>query len=97
MAFLLNKTYIIHTLYPKLLPNVEFFGVKCTISVPRGGANKDWQTTMEMVGKTVADAIKELQEIPIEELVPNRVKKFLSMTRDVEIFQLDHTPEEKQV
>lgn len=67
------------------------------IDEPAGGAHKDWQTTMEMVGKTVADAIKELQEVPIEELVPNRVKKFLSMTRDVEIFQPDHVSEEKQV
>ena len=67
------------------------------IDEPAGGAHKDWQTTMEMVGKTVADAVKELQEVPIEELVSNRVRKFLSMTRDVEIFQPDHTPEEKQV
>ena len=67
------------------------------IDEPAGGAHKDWQTTMEMVGKTVADALKELQEIPVEELVPNRVKKFLSMTRDVEIFQPDHVSEEKQV
>lgn len=67
------------------------------ISEPAGGAHTDWQTTMELVAKTVADAIKELQEIPVEELVPNRVKKFLSMTRDVEIFQPDHVSEEKQV
>jgi len=67
------------------------------ISEPAGGAHTDWQTTMELVAKTVADAIKELQEIPVEELVPNRVKKFLSMTRDVEIFQPDRVPEEKQV
>ena len=67
------------------------------IAEPAGGAHKDWQTTMELLGKSVADAIKELQEIPVDELVPNRVKKFLSMTRDVEIFQPDHTPEEKQV
>lgn len=67
------------------------------ISEPAGGAHTDWQTTMELVGKTVADAIKELQEVPVEELVPNRVKKFLSMTRDVEIFQPDRVPEEKQV
>jgi len=67
------------------------------IDEPAGGAHKDWQTTMELVGKTVADAITELQEIPVDELVPNRVKKFLAMTRDVEIFQPDHTPEEKQI
>jgi len=67
------------------------------IDEPAGGAHKDWQTTMEMVGKTVADAIRELTEIPVEELVQLRVKKFLSMTRDVEIFQPDHVSEEKQV
>jgi len=67
------------------------------ISEPAGGAHKDWQTTMEMVGKTVAEAIKELQEIPTDELVKMRAKKFLSMTRDVEIFQPDHISEEKQV
>ena len=67
------------------------------IAEPAGGAHKDWQTTMELLGKFVADAIKELQEIPVDELVPARVKKFLSMTRDVEIFQPEHIPEEKQV
>lgn len=67
------------------------------ISEPAGGAHKDWQTTMEMVGKTVAEAIKELQDTPIDELVVMRAKKFLSMTRDVEIFQPDHVSEEKQV
>lgn len=67
------------------------------IAEPAGGAHTDWQTTMELVAKTVADAIKELQTVPVDELVPNRVKKFLSMTRDVEIFQPDHVSEEKQV
>lgn len=57
------------------------------ISEPAGGAHKDWQTTMELLAKAVADEIKELQEIPIEELVPQRTKKFLAMTRDVEIYQ----------
>jgi hypothetical protein len=52
---------------------------------------------MDLVGKTVADAIKELQEIPIDELIPMREKKFLSMTRDVEIFQPGHTAEEKLI
>lgn len=67
------------------------------INEPAGGAHKDWQTTMEMVARTVSDALTELAEIPIDELVANRARKFLSMTRDVEIFQPDHTPEEKQV
>ncbi len=67
------------------------------ISEPSGGAQADWQTTMEMVAKSVADAISELQEIPVDELPSLRAKKFLSMTRDVEIYQPDRVPEEKQV
>ena len=67
------------------------------IDEPAGGAHKDWQTTMELVAKSVADAIKELQEVPTEDLIPNRTKKFLSMTRDVEIYQPGHVSEEKQV
>lgn len=57
------------------------------IAEPAGGAHTDWQTTMELLAKSVADAIKELQEMPVDELVPNRTKKFLAMTRDVEIYQ----------
>ena len=67
------------------------------IAEPSGGAQKDWQTTMEMVAKAVADSIKELQDISVDELPSLRAKKFLSMTRDVEIYQPDYTPEEKQV
>ncbi len=59
------------------------------ISEPAGGAHKDWQTTMELLAKAVTDAITELQEIPVEDLVPQRAKKFLAMTRDVEIYQPD--------
>ena len=67
------------------------------ISEPSGGAQKDWQTTMELVAKSVADAIIELQEIPVSDLPQERAKKFLSMTRDVEIYQPDRVSEEKQV
>ena len=67
------------------------------IDEPAGGAHKDWQTTMELLAKSVADALTELKDIPTDELIPLRMKKFLSMTRDVEIFQPEHTPEEKQV
>jgi acetyl-CoA carboxylase carboxyl transferase subunit alpha len=67
------------------------------ISEPAGGAHQDWQTTMELVAKAVADAINELKEIPVEDLVPERAKKFISMTRDVEIFQPGHISEEKSV
>ena len=67
------------------------------INEPAGGAHKDWQTTMELLAKSVADALNELKEVPVEELIPMRAKKFLAMTRDVEIFQPGHTPEEKQV
>ena len=67
------------------------------ISEPAGGAQKDWQTTMELLAKSVADALNELKDIPVDELPEQRAKKFLSMTRDVEIFQPEHTPEEKQI
>ena len=67
------------------------------ISEPAGGAQKDWQTTMELVAKSVADAIKELENIPTDELPAQRARKFLSMTRDVEIYQPDHVGEDKQV
>ena len=67
------------------------------IDEPSGGAQADWQTTMQLVAKSVADAINELREIPVDELPAERAKKFLSMTRDVEIYQPDHIPEEKQV
>ena len=67
------------------------------ISEPAGGAQKDWQTTMELVAKAVADALNELKDVPVDELPAQRARKFISMTRDVEIFQPEHTPEEKQV
>ncbi|MCQ2581923.1 MAG: acetyl-CoA carboxylase, carboxyltransferase subunit beta [Alphaproteobacteria bacterium] len=57
------------------------------IQEPLGGAHTDWQTTMELVADTVAGAIKELSEIPVDELPIKRGEKFLAMTRDVEIFQ----------
>ncbi|MBO7645142.1 MAG: acetyl-CoA carboxylase carboxyltransferase subunit beta [Alphaproteobacteria bacterium] len=67
------------------------------INEPSGGAQNDWQTTMELVAKSIADAIGELQEVPVDELPSLRAKKFLAMTRDVEIYQPDHVSEEKQV
>jgi acetyl-CoA carboxylase carboxyl transferase subunit alpha len=67
------------------------------INEPSGGAQADWQTTMELVAKSVADAINELRETPTDELPAQRARKFLSMTRDVEIYQPDRVPEEKQV
>ena len=67
------------------------------INEPAGGAHKDWQTTMELLAKSVADALVELKDIPVEELVLMRAKKFFAMTRDVEIYQPGHVGEEKQV
>ena len=67
------------------------------IEEPSGGAHKDWQTTMELLAKSVADALEELKDIPVEELITERARKFFSMTRDVEIFQPGHTSEEKAV
>lgn len=60
------------------------------IEEPAGGAHTDWQTTMEMLSKTVAKHIKELQEIPTSELYSRRAEKFIAMTRDVEIYQPEH-------
>ena len=57
------------------------------ISEPTGGAHNDWQTTMELVANTVTTALESLREIPVEELPARRAEKFISMTRDVEIYQ----------
>ena len=65
------------------------------IDEPAGGAHTDWQTTMELLSTAVAEQIKELQKIPVEELQPRRTEKFLAMTRDVEIYQPEHDAEDK--
>ena len=64
------------------------------IPEPAGGAHTDWQTTMELLANAVAKQITELQEIPVSELPARRADKFLSMTRDVEIYQPEHIGEE---
>ena len=64
------------------------------IPEPAGGAHTDWQTTMELLANAVAKQISELQEIPASELPARRADKFLSMTRDVEIYQPEHIGEE---
>lgn len=64
------------------------------IHEPAGGAHTDWQTTMELLGKSVAKHILELQQIPVSELPLRRAEKFLAMTRDVEIYQPEHVGEE---
>jgi acetyl-CoA carboxylase carboxyl transferase subunit beta len=61
---------------------------------PAGGAHTDWQTTMELLANAVVKHIIELQEIPASELPSYRADKFLSMTRDVEIYQPEHIGEE---
>jgi acetyl-CoA carboxylase carboxyl transferase subunit alpha len=63
------------------------------VEEPAGGAHLDWQTTMEMLSVAVADSIKELQEVPVNELPVKRCEKFIAMTRDVEIYQPDHKAE----
>ena len=67
------------------------------IDEPAGGAHTDWQTTMELLAKAVSDALEELKDIPVDELTTERAKKFLSMTRDVEIYQPAPTPEDKKI
>ncbi len=64
------------------------------IHEPAGGAHTDWQTTMELLATSVAEQIKELQQIPLAELSTRRADKFLAMTRDVEIYQPEHPGEE---
>lgn len=57
------------------------------IKEPGKGAHTNWQTTMELLAASVVKHIKELQEIPVEELPRKRTEKFFAMTRDVEIYQ----------
>jgi acetyl-CoA carboxylase carboxyl transferase subunit beta len=64
------------------------------IPEPAGGAHTDWQTTMELLANAVAKHITELQEVSASELPSRRADKFLSMTRDVEIYQPEHIGEE---
>lgn len=64
------------------------------ISEPSAGAHTDWQTTMEHLSLSVAKHIAELQEIPRDQLPTKRAEKFLSMTRDVEIYQPEHNAED---
>lgn len=64
------------------------------IHEPAGGAHTDWQTTMELLASAVAEHLRELQQIPYEELPARRAEKFLAMTRDVEIYQPEHIGEE---
>ena len=63
------------------------------ISEPTGGAHNDWQTTMELVASAVTNALDSLKEIPVDELPARRAEKFISMTRDVEIYQPEPTTE----
>ena len=63
------------------------------IHEPAGGAHTDWQTTMELLAKSVAQHLTELQQIPVEDLPAMRADKFLAMTRDVEIYQPEHNSE----
>ncbi len=59
------------------------------IDEPAGGAHTDWQTTMELLSAVVAENIRELQEIPVDELPARRAEKYMAMTRDVEIYAPD--------
>ncbi|MDR1360691.1 MAG: acetyl-CoA carboxylase, carboxyltransferase subunit beta [Rickettsiales bacterium] len=61
--------------------------VDAVVKEPGGGAHNDWQTTMELLGAAVAEAVKELAEIPVADLPERRADKFIAMTRDVEIYQ----------
>jgi len=64
------------------------------IAEPAGGAHRDWQTTMELVASAVTNALESLRDIPVDELPAKRADKFISMTRDVEIYQPEPVTEE---
>ena len=64
------------------------------VSEPAGGAHTDWQTTMQLLAAAVADQIRELSEIPRDQLPAKRAEKFIAMTRDVEIYQPEHKTEQ---
>jgi acetyl-CoA carboxylase carboxyl transferase subunit beta len=64
------------------------------IPEPSGGAHNDWQTTMEHLSLAVSEHIVELMEIPVSQLPGRRADKFISMTRDVEIYQPEHKVDE---
>ncbi|MBO9399752.1 acetyl-CoA carboxylase carboxyltransferase subunit alpha [Shimia sp. R9_3] len=49
------------------------------IAEPKGGAHRDRVATMENVRKAIEDMLGELAEMPADELVSNRRKKFLNI------------------
>ncbi|MBO9407651.1 acetyl-CoA carboxylase carboxyltransferase subunit alpha [Shimia sp. R9_1] len=49
------------------------------IAEPKGGAHRDRAATMENVRKAIEDMLGELAEMPADELVSNRRKKFLNI------------------
>lgn len=63
------------------------------VQEPAGGAHTDWQTTMELLSSAVAEHISELQKQDPQTLPDTRAAKFLSMTRDVEIYGPEHKSE----
>lgn len=63
------------------------------VKEPGKGAHTDWQTTMELLSTAVVRNVKELQELPADGLPESRAKKFLSMTRDIEMYQPENEEE----
>ncbi len=53
------------------------------VAEPAGGAQNDWQKTMENLGAAVVKSIKELQKTASNKLPTKRADKYLAMTRDV--------------
>ena len=51
---------------------------------PAGGAHKDWQAAMELLGEAVVRNLREIMKTPNVQLPENRARKFFAMTRDVE-------------
>ncbi|MDR1697010.1 MAG: acetyl-CoA carboxylase, carboxyltransferase subunit beta [Rickettsiales bacterium] len=56
------------------------------IPEPAGGAHNDWQGAMELLGDELVKQLTELSAADATTLPAGRARKFLSMTRDVEIY-----------
>jgi acetyl-CoA carboxylase carboxyl transferase subunit alpha len=49
------------------------------IAEPTGGAHRDHEAISLSVGKTISEALSDLEAIPAEELLQQRLNKFLAM------------------
>ncbi|MDR0803841.1 MAG: acetyl-CoA carboxylase, carboxyltransferase subunit beta [Rickettsiales bacterium] len=63
--------------------------IDAIVPEPSGGAHTDWPASLELLGERVVRELKQLAEIPADQLPKKRGEKFLAMTRDIEICRVD--------